>query len=346
MTVALNGVFFARLSMQALLPLRNASCNFLAESAALLRQWCHVDDASTDYLRGHNDVDCVLLLSGTGPRYILKSQTVNCKRLHKKLYFDHSCANSLLPLMLEHQGRSEPVFLGLTRNFVAAGHPCAMLGTRNRHSRRRLMDAVCALGSVQALHKKLLDKCTEEGEWSIISHDATFKSLFSIVGQKKMAQSEGEFHALHTILGKSGALPAMSLQRSEGPACFAAACREILPDCAREGTRWVFTDIPDTAHAARDVFPNLAGIAEDPLHLVLRVEQCYGERRTILSRQVLRLQRKFHLPHTTHAVYAGGPPRAGEEGRVFCNMYQKSFMYQMLSAQCPLSVIMCACACE
>ena len=41
-------------------------------------------------------------------------------------------------------------------------------------------------------------------EFTVITHDETFKTLFSLIGQKKMTQNKGELHALHTFRGLTG----------------------------------------------------------------------------------------------------------------------------------------------
>ena len=49
-----------------------------------------------------------------------------------------------------------------------------------------------------------------------MKHDATFKVLFSIMGQEPMAQREDEYHALHTKVGKTGAVPGAVALPSKG----------------------------------------------------------------------------------------------------------------------------------
>ena len=158
----------------------------------MLRQWISPDAATQRYLATHNGFDLVQCLTSTGMRYLLKAQTVNSRRLHKKLYYDHTLVNVLLPTMLKHAGKSEPTFLELTRHFVLSGSPCALLGLRNRLTRRRLMEDLWTLEPITSLRRKCINKCTKQGEWTVLSHDATFKSFFSVLGQDKMSQKAGE----------------------------------------------------------------------------------------------------------------------------------------------------------
>ena len=305
------------LTFQALSSIRapRFSQTLLQESAALLKSWLPTDAATVRYLREHNDIDLVLLLAGDGPKYVLKEQTKNAKRLHKKIYYDHTFANLLFPLMLQKAGKVEPVFLAITQHFVANGCACALLGTSSRLTRKRLMEDVLELEPVRGLRQQFIHKCTAAGEWKILSHDATFKSMFSIIGQEKMAQKQGEQHALHSVLGMTGALAGLSMQQTEGPKCFQQACEDILPLEARNTTLWVFTDTPDTVNLAKSCFANLQGVAEDPLHLVLRVEACFGEKRTQLSSELLRIQKKFHVAAEGPIYNGQGPQPHDEEGR-------------------------------
>ena len=168
---------------------------------------------------------------------------------------------------------------------------------------------------MQRLRQTCINKCTANGEWVVLSHDATFKSLFSVLGQEKMGQKPGEIHAVHSILGKSGALPGLCAQHTEGKVCFQHASESLLPPEARLTTQWIFSDTPKTVLAAADdIYPNLVGVAEDPIHLVFRVEACFGERRTPLSRLCLKIQKKFMIP-APGSIYSGAALPDLPEGR-------------------------------
>lgn len=119
-----------------------------------------------------------------------------------------------------------------------------------------------------------------------------------------MRQGDGETHAIHTVLGRSGAVAGFSLQRTEGAGCFKRAMKEWLPYDARCTVRFVFSDSPDAVEGADSVLPHLEAVGEDALHFVLRVEACSGEKRTALSRRLLSIQGKFRAP-ATGRVYHG-----------------------------------------
>ena len=151
--------------------------NFLQRSAAQLQQWIAPDPLTLAYLSKHNDIDVVLLLTSQGPTYVLKAQTVNSRRLHKNLYYDHSFASLLLSLMLQHAGKSEPVFNGVVHHFVQQQSPCVLLGLRNRLTRRRLMEDVAGLPCVQSLREGLVDTCTRQGRGIPISSSASMTEI-------------------------------------------------------------------------------------------------------------------------------------------------------------------------
>ena len=54
------------------------------------------------------------------------------------------------------------------------------------------MEDLWTLEPITSLRRKCINKCTKQGEWTVLSHDATFKSLFSVLGQDKMSQKAGE----------------------------------------------------------------------------------------------------------------------------------------------------------
>jgi hypothetical protein len=63
----------------------------------------------------------------------------------------------------------------------------------------------------------------------------------------------------------------------------------------------------------------LEAVAEDALHLVLRVEACTGEKRTALSSCLLKIQTRFHLPYAAPFFRGNAvedPPDAGNPSAV------------------------------
>ncbi|CAE6948302.1 unnamed protein product [Symbiodinium sp. CCMP2456] len=272
------------------------NCDLLSTAADLIASWVSPDADTLACLKKQNSIDLVLLLTGSGPQYVLKAQTAEARRLNKTIYYQKGFADLVLAKALRHRGKIHAMFNDITSEWVARGCQCSWLGCRRRDSRTELVQEVMDLPYVQSLRGRLVDAATSKQEWIVCSHDATYQTLFSIIGQRPMQQRAGEAHALHTVIGRSGAVPGFSLQATEGCACFRRAVAEILPIAARRTVRFLFSDSPESVEGATDVLPALEGVAEDPLHLVLRVEACTGERRTTCSAALLRVQMKFRCP--------------------------------------------------
>ena len=272
------------------------SAGLLHTSASMIRSWCHVDAESRRFLKGRNFVDLVLLLSGSGPQLVLKQHTQGARRFNKMLYYDSSFASLLVAKALRNQGKVQGTFHEVEAEWVCRGSQCVFLGTRRRQVREELVEEVLHLPEIASLRAELIRQATIHKEWVVCSHDATYQTLFTVIGQERMAQKVGEAHALHTIVGRTGCVPGFSVQRTESSSCFSAAMEEILPADARQSCLYMFSDSPSSIARAGDVLPSLLGVAEDALHLVLRLEACTGEKRTGMSAHVLRMQLKFRQP--------------------------------------------------
>jgi len=145
----------------------------------------------------------------------------------------------------------------------------------------------------KAIHA-LMDDAVDRGEFTALTHDGSFKTLFSILGQENMSQKKGEAHVLHTMMGLTGACPGFSLQPDEGIESFEAAIRERLSTRAINQVRMLFSDAP--SEKMLRCLPACLGVAADALHIPLRVEQCTNEKRTACSSELRSLVRKFACP--------------------------------------------------
>jgi hypothetical protein len=260
------------------------------------------------YLSRQNQLDVVLCLCVDGPKYKLKANTGGLYKLNEKTHYDNEFAGLVLSLILKHRAKSKSVFFDVARHWVAQGSPCVLLqGRLLRDSRTQsdLIDDVLANDAVKRLRATLLDRATEKGEWEVISHDATYQVLFGIIGQEKMSQKPDEAHALHSFLGKTGAMPGGSVQHTESGNCFCAAAVEVLPSSARATTKMIFSDSPPSIEGDYEsVFPKAVGIGEDGMHFPFRVEECFGEHRVPLSSDLVKIQSKFRVP-ASGAIYHG-----------------------------------------
>lgn len=88
----------------------------------------------------------------------------------------------------------------------------------------------------------------------------------------------------------------------------------MLPPQARDTTKVLFSDSPRGLENCGQTFKNLLGLAEDAIHLMIRVQACFGETRSALSCRVLLLQTKFRNRITVGTVYHGQAKTHGPEG--------------------------------
>lgn len=147
---------------------------------------------------------------------------------------------------------------------------------------------------MQGQRHRLMAAAVGRGEFTALTHDASYKALFSVLGQEKMAQKSGEIHAAHTLMGLTGACPGFSLQSTEGDASFGAAVGDRLSPAAVQQVRILYSDAP--SEGMLTYLPNCLGIAEDRIHLAIRAEYCTGGKRTSCSKAILKLQSKFAIP--------------------------------------------------
>ena len=171
-------------------------------------------------------------------------------------------------------------------------------------------------------------KATLRGEWVAVSHDSSYKTMFSLIGQKKMSQQHGGLYTAHTFIGVTGGSPGFSAQRTEGEEGFERALKELFTPAMIAQVRLLYSDSPCEAFLLH--LPNALGCAEDSLHLVLRCEYCIGGRRNECTRWILDLQNKSMLPLGNGAmqtVYHGtaGPDISWEASPTARNMAQEEW---------------------
>ena len=82
------------------------------------------------------------------------------------------------------------------------------------------------------------------GEYEVILHDETFKILFSLIGQEKMSQQSGEFHAVHTFRGFTGCKIGISTQRSTSKTCFQKALNATFEQELLAKVKFLYSDCP------------------------------------------------------------------------------------------------------
>ena len=293
--------------------------NFLAQSAELIRGWnLGVTDEEKAVLEKSNGLPLVTVVEKAGPQLWLKSQTGNTTRLTDKVYYTKDFEDLAIAITLQSRGKVKNVLQALRARWAESACAVALLMVdSSARWLRKLLDHVFTheQGEVQNTIRDLKHRATERGEWVAISHDATYKCLFSLVGQEKMTQKNQEFHAAHTFIGVTGACPGFSPQRTEGNDQFGEALHQLFTPEMRNQVRLLYTDSPGEAMLTH--LPNAIGCAEDSLHLVIRCEYCCGEKRNACTRRILELQSKFLRPIEVQNIPEGDIRKAiyhGEPG--------------------------------
>ena len=95
----------------------------LSTSAQLLHEWIGADVSVADVLRRQNDLDVCLVLTGDGPRYLLKKDIRGLSRFSTKLYYDSKFADLLLGWALRHHGHTQFVCRGLAKHICFTRMP-------------------------------------------------------------------------------------------------------------------------------------------------------------------------------------------------------------------------------
>ena len=103
---------------------------------------------------------------------------------------------------MKHDGKAKSVFREIMQHWVAQGSPAVLLGPLDHKAQTQIIDDIMGSSAVTGLRQQCILRATASGEWKVLQHDATFKVLFTVIGQGKMAQKEGEVHAAHTLLGQ------------------------------------------------------------------------------------------------------------------------------------------------
>ena len=250
-------------------------------------------------LQKQNRPVLVRVLTHRGPQYWAKELTETCIRHSRELYYTPRFVDLLLSMVLTNKGKISSSVNALFLHFGSTSKTPGLLPS----SSVLWNDIVHDIVSHNVFRSKLIElkyKAAAAGEFEVVSHDETFKSLFSLVGQEKMSQAMGELHALHTFRGYTGCTFGVSAQRSTSKQCFKNAVASTFDQYLAERVKFVFSDAPmRIIEAARDVFKSLLAVGEDPLHLPIRLECCWGEKITQPSARVRQLHRKFRVASST-----------------------------------------------
>ena len=85
---------------------------------------------------------------------------------------------------------------------------------------------------VSDFRRRLTNVCTAHGEWGAIKHDGTYKCANFLIGAAGTATGADGFigQTVHTIVGKSGAVPGIAIKNGEGRSSCIEAIGDIPPD--------------------------------------------------------------------------------------------------------------------
>ena len=141
----------------------------------------------------------------------------------------------------------------------------------------------------------------ERSDVSALSHNATLKSLFIIVGQAKKRAGKHGLHAAYA-LGAGNTYMLHSPHPAEDVASFSQAPDEPAPEEQRGKIKILYSESP-ARFMAQDS-PNLVGMAEDLLRAFFKVECCFVGTRERLSNEQHSLQKlKTSEPAQGEASY-------------------------------------------
>ena len=211
------------------------------------------------------------------------------------MYFTPQFADLFLSILLTNEGRILKSVDALHLHFGSTSVVSGLLPSNSL-----VWKNICLILTTNPTFlskmKQLKYIAADAGEYLVITHDETFKSLFALIGQKKMAQSSGEFHALHTFRGFTGGTLGISPQRSTSEECFKNAVHDAFDSYLADKVRFVFSDSPlRIIGGARFCFKSLVAVGEDPIHLAFRVEYCLGGKVRGPSLRLRQLHRKFSV---------------------------------------------------
>ena len=274
--------------------------HLLRQSAALILKWNRLCSPQTmDLLQSQNRPVLVRVLTHKGPEYWAKSLTGTCMRPSKKIYCTVKFADLFLSMLLTNQCRISTSLDALYLHFGGTSKTPSLLPEMYTFW-NDLLELLTSHPAFKTKVSCLKSKAAAAGELEVVTHDETFKVLFSLLGQKAMSQTSGELHALHTFRGFTGCTIGVSAQRSTSAKCFTAAVNATFDQHLAAQVKFIFSDAPTRIiKAARSSFPNLLAVGEDPIHLPIRLEYCWGERTTDASARVRQLHRKFQVPTST-----------------------------------------------
>ena len=263
---------------QAVVPIASEGTrafDLLHYSASKIREWnSKCPESIIALLKKANRPVLVRVLTHVGPQYWAKVLTEPCIRHSKDIYYTLRFADLLLSTVLTNNGKVSTTVNALYLHFGSTIKTSGLL-PRSSDFWNDILQDIISHRVFKAKVRDLKHKAAASGELEVISHDETFKTLFSLIGQDNMSQAANELHALHTFRGFTGCVIGISAQRSTSALCFKKAVGAIFDDYLASCVKFIFSDSPmRIIKAARSVFKSLLAVGEDAVHLPIRLEYC------------------------------------------------------------------------
>jgi len=165
---------------------------YLARSATQIRYWN--SDASVETLEAakrSNDPHLVYVLTESGPQYWLRNKAIDCTRINLRTHYTSGFEDMLIGLAIATQGKYGAIVDRLYNQWSNQGTSPFLLCRRD--CLRDIMAHVFSAPEsvVQKAIHALMDDAVDRGEFTALTHDGSFKTLFSILGQENMSQKKG-----------------------------------------------------------------------------------------------------------------------------------------------------------
>ena len=183
------------------------SRRYLKQSASLIRKWNI--DAPPQVIESaarSNMPHLVFVLTDCGPQFWFRAKCVDTVRITDKVYYTSGFEKLLIGLALVSHGKCSGVVDRLYQRWSCEGVSPFLLGQGKSFIPDILRQVFTdPAGDVQVCYRRLMALAVARGEFIALTHDASYKFLFSVLGQQKMSQKQGEIHAGHTLMGLTGA---------------------------------------------------------------------------------------------------------------------------------------------
>ena len=185
-----------------------------------------------------------LLCGRKGPIYTLKCKLKEEYRLTDQVSLYSDFANLVLMYAITSQGRLKSVRDHLAAHYAQVGSPFAAFLDKNTDFCQDLIKFIMNFPDVKSLTGRVISEATNQNERSVISHEGTYKIAKSLMGEGNLGSRgrAGSVKVIHTLRGRSGSAPCVSLQTGESRDSCISEVVHIAPPDPRDQCRFLFED--------------------------------------------------------------------------------------------------------